>query len=237
MIKPRKSGKLKAAPRRSAVPEVDTASNDPIAAQARILSAARREFIERGLGGARMRAIAIEAKVNSALLHYYFRNKQNLYEAALIDTVASVWGQLKFQTLPNSTPSELPDLLRGMMRLYLRNVLGQPDFARFMLREILDGGRHIPLVQKTVAANLGVFFQSLISGLGHAADEGRMRRIHPVDAVLNLAGMAIASVIFVLVSEHMENPMIQNFRKAPDFQERRVEEIVTTFFDGLKVTA
>lgn len=182
-----------------------------------------------------MRAIAIEAKVNSALLHYYFRTKQNLYEAALLDTVQSVWGRLEFPA-PKATPADMPALLRSMMRLYLQTVLEQPDFPRFMLREILDGGRHIPLVQKAVAANSGVFFQNLVAALESAANEGRLRRIHPVDAVLNLAGMAIASVIFVLVSENMENPMIQNFRNAPDYQERRVEAIVTTFMDGLRVT-
>src|SRR5436190_18405108 len=48
----------------------------------RILDAAHAVFIRRGTAGARMQEIAAEAGVNQALLHYYFRNKEQLARAA-----------------------------------------------------------------------------------------------------------------------------------------------------------
>lgn len=56
--------------------------------RARILDAAVRQFSESGLAGARTEQIAEEAGVNKALLYYYFRSKQALYDAAL-DAVAN----------------------------------------------------------------------------------------------------------------------------------------------------
>src|SRR3954466_6008424 len=50
--------------------------------EARILDAAHSVFIRRGTAGARMQEIAAEAGVNQALLHYYFRNKEQLARAA-----------------------------------------------------------------------------------------------------------------------------------------------------------
>src|SRR5437763_16619698 len=48
----------------------------------RILDAAHAVFIRRGTAGARMQEIAREAGVNQALLHYYFRSKEQLARAA-----------------------------------------------------------------------------------------------------------------------------------------------------------
>ncbi len=53
-----------------------------------ILRAAIREFSAHGLAGARTDAIAESAKVNKALLYYYFKSKKGLYAAA-IDEVSS----------------------------------------------------------------------------------------------------------------------------------------------------
>ena len=55
--------------------------------RARILEAAVRQFSEAGLAGARTEQIAEEAGVNKALLYYYFKSKEALYDAAL-DSVA-----------------------------------------------------------------------------------------------------------------------------------------------------
>ena len=56
----------------------------------RILDAAVRQFSENGLAGARTEQIAEEAGVNKALLYYYFKNKEDLYEAALDAVFESV---------------------------------------------------------------------------------------------------------------------------------------------------
>src|SRR2546425_6419578 len=50
--------------------------------EARILDAAHSVFVRRGTAGARMQEIAAEARVNQALLHYYFRSKDRLSKAA-----------------------------------------------------------------------------------------------------------------------------------------------------------
>ncbi len=49
--------------------------------ESRILEAAQKIFQKKGLYGARMQEIADEAGINKALLHYYFKNKQLLFEA------------------------------------------------------------------------------------------------------------------------------------------------------------
>jgi TetR/AcrR family transcriptional regulator len=52
-----------------------------ISAETGILNAAKRIFQQKGMEGARMQEIADEAGINKALLHYYYRSKQLLFEA------------------------------------------------------------------------------------------------------------------------------------------------------------
>lgn len=69
-----------------------TQPNHPDQSRDRILRAAIREFSEHGLAGARTGAIAAAARVNKALLYYYFRDKEGLYLAALQEVAGKVAG-------------------------------------------------------------------------------------------------------------------------------------------------
>jgi len=205
--------------------------------QERILRAARLEFIRQGLGGARMRAIAKEAKVNPALLHYYFRNKENLYQEALLETVKTVWSHLEIPSVDWTSAErsrELPLVLRGILKRYLKIILGHPEFPRFLLREIVDGGQYLPQVQMEALKRFRPFFEGISRHLGEEALAGRMRPIKPLDALLNLMGMALSSVLFALISEKLRSETQMQITFDEDFQDRRVDEIVRTFFDGLR---
>src|SRR5262245_18627739 len=53
----------------------------------KILNAARKVFRKKGMTGARMQEISDEAGINKALLHYYFRSKEKLFERVLHETL------------------------------------------------------------------------------------------------------------------------------------------------------
>src|ERR1700757_1573819 len=55
----------------------------PEESRAAILKAAAHEFAQHGIAGARTVAIAREARVNKALVYYYFKDKETLYGAVL----------------------------------------------------------------------------------------------------------------------------------------------------------
>src|ERR1700681_1238309 len=74
----------------------------PEQSRAAILQAAVREFAREGVAGARADAIARAAKVNKALLYYYFKDKETLYGAVL----DQVFGGLK-QSIQEALSSDL----------------------------------------------------------------------------------------------------------------------------------
>ena len=59
-----------------------------------ILKAARKVFTHKGFDGARMQEIADEAGINKALLHYYFRSKDKLFEAIFKEVITTFFPRI-----------------------------------------------------------------------------------------------------------------------------------------------
>jgi TetR/AcrR family transcriptional regulator len=100
----------------------------------KILRAALHEFSAHGLAGARTDAIAESAKVNKALLYYYFKNKESLYAAAFEEALRSVLKNTLAVLDIQCTPGE--HLLRLALNHFDR-ILTQHEFQSFMQQEMV----------------------------------------------------------------------------------------------------
>jgi len=106
----------------------------------RILAAAVQEFAEKGFFGARMQAMAAAAGVNKAMLHYYFRSKENLYRQVLQVTFQALWQNVE-EILQEEAPiiQRLDRVVDLYMDLFIRN----PGLVRIILREVAGGGEQL----------------------------------------------------------------------------------------------
>jgi len=111
-------------------------SNPPPTDQARtrILAAALREFSAHGLAGARTDTIAASARVNKALLYYYFKNKESLYAAAFESVIDRVMQSTLAVLDSKCTPGE--HLLRLALNHFDR-ILTQHEFQSLMQQEMV----------------------------------------------------------------------------------------------------
>jgi TetR/AcrR family transcriptional regulator len=103
-------------------------------ARKNILRAAIREFSANGLAGARTDAIAEAAKVNKALLYYYFKSKTGLYEAALDEAAGMVAESALAALDPKHSAGER--VLRSALSHFDR-VLSQQEFQSLMQQELV----------------------------------------------------------------------------------------------------
>jgi TetR/AcrR family transcriptional regulator len=132
----------------------------------RILRAAVREFSTHGLSGARTDAIAESAKVNKALLYYYFTSKQKLYAAAVEEVSGKVTENALAALDPRFSAGER--LLRSALNHFDR-ILTQREFQSLLQQEMVRFHRgergSLPVFFRTV-------FGPVLDKLGHAVDEG-----------------------------------------------------------------
>ena len=131
-----------------------------------ILRAAIREFSAHGLAGARTEAIAQSAKVNKALLYYYFKSKTALYTAA-IEEVSTGPAERALAALdPKHSAGER--LLRTALNHFDR-ILTERDFQNLMQQEMVRMRRG---ESETMPAMVESVFKPLMAKLEQAIHEG-----------------------------------------------------------------
>jgi len=99
-----------------------------------ILQAARNVFIKKGLDGARMQEIADEAGINKALLHYYFRSKEKLFEMIFQEELGKFFP--KMVSLMSSPELGLEEKIRTFVDNYTSVFIKNPFLPSFILREL-----------------------------------------------------------------------------------------------------
>jgi TetR/AcrR family transcriptional regulator len=166
----------------------------PEQSRAAILQAAVREFAQQGVAGARTDAIARAAKVNKALLYYYFKDKEALYGAVLDQVfgglVACV-GEVLSRDLP---PGEKILAYAGAHFDY---VASHPMYPRIVQGEMMGAGRgrtnHLERIVKK-------YFHPLFGRLAEVLKKGQAAgEFRPVDP-LHFVPSMIAVIVFYFTS-------------------------------------
>jgi TetR/AcrR family transcriptional regulator len=164
-----------------------------------ILHAAIREFSEHGLAGARTDAIAESAKVNKALLYYYFKSKSGLYAAAFEEIAGAVVGRTLAALDPGHSAGER--LLRAALNHFDR-ILTQHEFQSLLQQEMVRFRRGesgtMPLLVKKV-------FKPLLVKIEETVREGvRTGELCEVDWLQAVYSMFGPNVFYFLSA-----PMVQ----------------------------
>ena len=186
----------------------------------KIKAAARKVFTKKGFSAARTRDIAEEAGINLALLNYYFRSKEKLFDIVMMENL-----QLFLTGIGVALQDEKSSLNEKIILIvdsYINMLKANPDLPVFVLSEIranpekLIGNMNI----KSLLIE-SVFFKQLTQ-----ATKGK---IHPLHLLMNLLGMTV----FPFVAK----PLIQNAGNIsqPDY-ERMMEDrkkMIPIWFDSL----
>lgn len=150
----------------------------------RIIAAARTVFTRRGFHGARMQEIADEAGINKALLHYYFRSKEKLFEVIFTDLFG------KFQTaffsiLASDRP--LVEKIRLIVETDIDLLMQHPDVPLFVLHEMARNPEQ--MAERAGAAGLPDLIGEFSRQVKRAARKGEIRKIDPIDLLVNILAL------------------------------------------------
>jgi TetR/AcrR family transcriptional regulator len=98
-----------------------------------ILEAARKVFARKGLEGARMQEIADEAGINKALLHYYYRSKEKMFELVFHEVLTQLFSDLTIMLT-----SRMPFIkkIEGFVDNYMDFLAAHPYLPGFIVTEI-----------------------------------------------------------------------------------------------------
>ena len=143
----------------------DERLRDADRSQATILAAARDEFAEHGLGGARMDRIAERAGLNKRLIYYYFDDKEQLFRAVLEQAYLHIRAEERELKLLELKPAEA---VRRLVEFTWNYYLEHPEFISLLNSANLHRARHLEASRRAREMN-----SPLIDMLAQILERGR----------------------------------------------------------------
>lgn len=152
----------------------------------KILAAARKVFIRDGMSGARMQDIADEAGMNKALLHYYFRNKEKLFE--MIFKEATIDFLPRMNAILGSVNMPLFEKIETFCSEYIAQISRNPFIPLFLLSEMnKQPDQFLKKMWGGQKPNFGVMAVQVQDEIA----KGTIKPIHPLHLVMNMFGMCV----------------------------------------------
>ena len=201
-----------------------TAPSGPEAAdtEARIFEAALKVFARKGKDGARLQEIADEAGIHRPLLHYYFRTKQQLYEA--------VAERMFTQFLASfDAPADggcLADVLRAFIDHYIDSVGEHPHAAMWMVTENMAGNPVLGEMLTRAFATEGSPQRAMVEAIERAIETGEIRPVDPRQLLLTVVSACVFFFV-TLPTVKMMNPLAaEDFDAYVEERKKHVFEVV-----------
>ena len=161
----------------------------PEESRASILQAAAHEFAAHGVAGARTDAIAREARVNKALLYYYFKDKETLYGSVLDDAFSGLKDAV-FEVLDSQLPPR--EKIMAYAGAYFDFIASNQLYPRLMQREMMRAREgHSPHIDKVIKVYIQPIFARVSEVLREGIAKGEFRAVNPVHFVPSMVAMIV----------------------------------------------
>jgi TetR/AcrR family transcriptional regulator len=168
-------------------PQRQPQRRDPVATRRKLLVAARREFAQNGLAGARVDEIAARAGVNKQLVYHYFGDKDALYLAVLEWVYEEIRTQERKLNLEGLPPERA---IKKLIESSFDHLAAHPDFIVLLNDENRGGARHVRGSRKLEAMH-----SPLVSIVSHILADGVRsgifrKGINAVHLYISIAGLS-----------------------------------------------
>jgi len=152
----------------------------------KIKEAARRVFTKKGYAATKTRDIAEESGVNLALLNYYFKSKEKLFDIVMLENIQTFIKSVL--TILNDAETSLFEKIEILVSHYIDMLIKNPDLPIFILNELKSN-------PKKLVSRVGgreKFEESvLIKQWNELSKAKKIPKIDPLHIIMNTLSMTI----------------------------------------------
>ena len=167
-----------------------------LSTEEKILEAAKTVFHRKGFEGARMQEIADEAGINKALLHYYFRTKENLFDSVFRAAFREIFTKL-FTTVDANIPLE--DKLKNLINEYISFLQENAYIPGFILAELNQNPEKIIEVFKSAQVSPLMLFERIKKSV---SDE-KLGKTDVREMFINILALCIFPIVARPMLQHI----------------------------------
>lgn len=195
----------------------------------RIISASIDEFSKNGFFGARVDIIAKKAKINKAMIFYYFSSKEQLYKQVLVRIASKTIGNLKKSGIVNEsiTPEEY---LHKFPEVYMDFFEKNPSFLRIIGLGLIQNGDYMKSILKEMFENMKEGLPEKFSGfIKKWHREGKITEKDPAHFFLNIVSLSL----FPMLSKPLSEAIFGNEFDDSTFTGERLNSIKNLLEKGM----
>jgi AcrR family transcriptional regulator len=200
--------------------------NDTATTEIKIKNAAIYEFAHFGLAGARVDRIAKKAKINKAMIYYYFKSKEKLYESIISEAYQNF-----FHSLIEEAPKDLkPDQQMEFIIKKILTITSDLDILFFQLffKEIAGGAKYI---KKLVLQPFIIPIITTIQGLINKGNNDKIfRNTDPLYSFVPIVGSVL---IFNLIRTIGKGTDMEKVIFSENYKEKFIEGIFDIYMNGI----
>ncbi|MFT3982178.1 MAG: TetR family transcriptional regulator [Ferruginibacter sp.] len=164
----------------------------------RIKESARKVFHAKGFAATRTRDIAEEANINLALLNYYFRSKQKLFELIIMETLSGFF--LSVSQVLNDPGSSIEQKIETLVSKYIDLLSNEPEIPTFVIGELRSNPQ---LLLDRLPSRTLIFESVFLQQFQEAIIQGKIEPINPVHFIMNMVSMIIFPFMTKPVLKHV----------------------------------
>ncbi len=149
----------------------------------KIISSAEKLFYQKGKAGTSMQDIADDAGINRTLLNYYFRSKDQLFEAVFRKAMGSFVPDLAVMI---NAHNAFEEYVPAMVEKIIDTMLENPHIPNFILQELSSNPERMPQIIKEMGVDPEKITEKMGGGIG--LSHGGM---DPRQVIMNLMSLMI----------------------------------------------
>ncbi|MBR5323232.1 MAG: TetR/AcrR family transcriptional regulator [Muribaculaceae bacterium] len=193
-----------------------------------ILEAAEKEFLTKGYDGARTTSIAKAAGVTHAMLHYYFRTKEQLFERIIDKKMSEITPLLTYLFGNDKLP--LAERIKEAVSVHFDFIVANPELPKFLINEVLPNKERFVVLKSKIDKVLHQF-NNLQKEVDEAALRGEVEQFNIINLFQTILSLNIFSSVMPLF---MENIFGEKDFTSKDFLAARKAENIETIMRRIK---
>ena len=197
--------------------------------ESKILKAAEEEFMRKGFSGARTTSIAESAGVTHAMLHYYFRTKEKIFDRIISEKIMMIREIIGYSIEDESL--SLSDMIRSVIDRHLNFLSENADLPRFLIGEVFSNPERAAIVKEKIKAVATPLVSRLQDKIDSESSMGNCRKVDARSLLIDILSLNV----FPYMAAPLMNAALDNIMDDKEgFMELRKKENYDTIMRKLK---
>ena len=196
----------------------------------RIREVAQELFFKQGFAATSTTQIAHEVGCTQALVHYYYRTKENLFRQIFLEQIEAA-----LNVVSRSLVSEdsFENFLRSAISLYFDTLMQNPRLPYFVLEELVSNPERRKYLRENFVKKPGyaMLYMQLDARVKTEQQAGRLAKVEAFDILMSVASLTVFSFITLPMYQDL---LARTDEQVQDFIQHRKEEVTRLVLQGLR---